>query len=69
MQITVKHKTALLMDSLHEALRMENGWVKCLTWSLPSSIQIAPGETASIISVNNTVRIEHGYDFEDKVLS
>ena len=36
---------------------------------MPLSIEIAAELTAPVIAVNDTIRVEHGHDAEDKVLT
>ena len=38
-------------------------------WSLPSSVKITSCQRTSIVAIDNAIWIEHGYHFEDKVLS
>ena len=59
----------LLRELVAELLGGKNGWMKYLAGSFPSSIEITACQRASIITVNDSIRVEHGDDFENKVLS
>ena len=69
MQVTEHDKTTLLMNRLDQSLRVPDSRMQGLVGHLPSSIKITTSQTASIVSVDHTIRIEHGDDLEDKVLS
>ena len=56
------------MNRLHHALTVPDRWMKCLVGYLPSAIKIATGQTAPVVTVDNTVWVEHWHDLEDKVL-
>ena len=43
--------------------------MKHLGRRLPTTVQIAPGERAPIVTVDDSVWVEHGNDLEDEVLS
>jgi hypothetical protein len=40
-----------------------------LTWIDPPSVEVDSKEGRPIISIDNAVRVKHGYDFENVVLS
>ena len=35
----------------------------------PTAVQVHTQNVASVVSINNTVRVEHGYNFENEQLS
>ena len=43
--------------------------MKDLGRRLPTTVQIAPGERTSIVTVDDSVRVEHRNDLEDDALS
>ena len=56
------------IQHLHELLRVLYGGMKDLTWIDPPSIQIDSKEGRSIISIDNAIRVKHGYNLENVVL-
>ena len=40
-----------------------------LTWVLPPSVEIATCQTASIVTINDTVRVKHWNNLEHKLVS
>ena len=69
MQVTEKHETTLLVYLLDESLAVVDGWMKRLTWRLPSSIQIAASETAPVVAINDAIWIEHHDHLKHEVLA
>lgn len=43
--------------------------VQGFTGEFPSTVQITTSKTASVVPVNNAVRVKHRYDLEDKFVS
>jgi hypothetical protein len=35
----------------------------------PTTVQVHTQNVASVVPINNTIRVEHGYDFENEQLS
>lgn len=57
------------VQHLHELLRVIYGGMQDLTWIDPPSVEVDSKEGRPIISIDNAVRVKHGYDFENVVLS
>ena len=68
MKITVKHQLSLLLHSLYHLFGMVNCRMSLFDWIYPLSIQVHQTQIASVVTNNNSVRIQHRYNFEDKVL-
>lgn len=60
---------AFLREVMAQLLRGVNGWVQDFARSLPTAVKIAACKRATVIAVDNTVRIEHGHDLEDEILA
>jgi hypothetical protein len=69
MEITENLQISLFGELDAHVFRCVNLWMENLAWSLPSSIEVASSKRASVVSIDDTVRIEHRNDFKDKVLS
>ena len=69
MQVTEKYQRSLRRELLDQLLSTINCRVKDLRGVLPPSVQIAASKWASVISVDHTIRVKHGNNFEDKVVS
>ena len=68
-EVSEDEKLALLHEAVDHLLRVVNGRMEHLRWCFPASIQIAAGQRAPVISVDDTVRVQHGDHLEDEVLS
>ena len=69
MEITKNCQFSLLAKLSNQLFSMVNSRMKYFTRCFPPSVQVAASKGTSVVSVNNTVGIEHGNNFEDKVLS
>ena len=52
-----------------ELLGVPDCWVQRFTWILPSPVEIASCQAASVVSVDDTIRIQHRDDLEDEFVS
>ena len=68
MEITENLKISLLGELVTKLFCSKNGWMKNLAGSFPSSIKVTTGQRTPIVSINDTIRIKHRNDFEDKIL-
>lgn len=68
MQVTEHDKAALLVNRLYKAFTVPDRRMKCLVGYLPSTIKIATGQAAPIITVDHAIWVKHWHDLEDKVL-
>ena len=57
------------MTNLQQLLRIVNCWMKQFRWIWPSSVQVCSNVVASIISIHNSIRVQHGHYFENECLS
>ena len=69
MEIHVKSTLPLLCERTHQLLDGEDYWVKDFGGVLPSSVEVLTAETAAVVPVDDSVRIEDGHYSEDKMLS
>jgi hypothetical protein len=56
------------VQHLYELLRVINGGMQDLTWIDPPSVEVDSKKGGSIISIDNAIRVKHGYDLENVVL-
>lgn len=68
MEVTEEQNTPLFVTFLDQLLRVVNGWMDDLRGRLPAAVQIAASEGAAVVSVDNTVGIEHWDNLKDEVL-
>ena len=68
-EITVEHKSSLLVNLLDQALCVEDGRMQCLVWRLPSSVKITSCQTTPIVPVDDTIGVEHRHDLEYEILT
>ena len=57
------------MDLLAQLFGVVDGGVQDFGRRFPATVQIAPSERTPIVTVDDAVRIEHGNDLEDEILS
>lgn len=69
MQIAEHNDSSLVLDLLNEFLCVIHCRVKEFRRGLPPAVEITPSQRAAIVAINNTVRIEHWDDLENKVFS
>ena len=69
MEIREDHHFTLLDKIVDHLLCVIDRRVEHFGWRLPSSVQIAASQRAPVVTVDNTVWIQHGEHFKDKVLS
>jgi hypothetical protein len=68
-EITKHNQLSFLCKLLKKLFRIVYARMEYLGRGLPSSIQIASCKGTSVVTVNDTIWIEHWDDFENKVLS
>lgn len=55
------------MSTYH--LGMVDSRMKLLIWLYPLSIEVYASQVAASVSVYHAIRVEHGHDLEDEVVS
>ena len=68
-QITVKHYISFFFECPYKSLSCTVFWMQCFWTIFPSTIQILPNETTSVVPINNPIRIQHRYYFKNEVIS
>ena len=68
-KVSEDQELTLFYKVVNHLLGVVNRWVEHFRWRLPSAIQITSCERAAIIAIDDTVRVQHGNNFENKVLS
>ena len=68
-KIAVKDHASLLVEVDNKFFRVVDRWMKPLMRSLPTSIEVTPCQGASVVTINDAIRIEHGYNLEDEFLA
>ena len=69
MEISENEKLTLFYEVVDHLLGVVNSWMKDLRGRLPSTIQITTCQGASIVTVDDSVWVQHRDNFEDEVLS
>lgn len=68
MHIAKQNNLSLQVGLLQKLLNVVDGWMQRFRRKFPPSIQVAPSQRYSIITVHNAVWIQHGNQFEDEVI-
>ena len=68
MKVTVEHHLPLGVHVPDQLLRMEDCRMKEPVWLLPFSIEVAAKEGATVVSVDDTIWIEHRDNSYDELL-
>jgi len=68
MQVTVQQARSLIVYFFDESLSVINSWLDLLRRELPPSVEVTPCQRATIISIDDTIWVEHGYDLKYEVL-
>ena len=69
MQITEKHDITDLLYAEDQFFKVEYLRVVDLGRILPLFVEIVSRYIGAVVAVNDTVRVQHGYDLEDETLS
>lgn len=69
MYVTVEDDLPLLLEGLDKALGFEDLWEKYLRRCFPSSIQVSSREAASVVAIDDAIRVHHGHNLEDHLFS
>lgn len=69
MEITEHCKLPLLTELSDTLLGIVYCWMQHFAWSFPSSVQVTACQTASIVTIDNAVGVQHRYDFKNEILS
>ena len=64
MQIAVENALAIQMHLLNQSLSVVYRWLQHFRRELPSSVQVAACQRASVVAVNDTVWVEHRHYLE-----
>jgi hypothetical protein len=59
----------LLLQFLHHHLRVEDGGMRLVRRSVPHAIQVDTRKRAAVVSVDDTVGVQHRNDFKHEVAS
>lgn len=69
MQVTVKGKVSLVCKLGNKLLRVVDGRMKNFTWVFPPSVEIAAGQTAPVVPIDDSIWVEHWHNLEHKFVS
>lgn len=69
MKVSKDEQFSLLDKVVDHLLGVIDRGVEHFRWGLPSPIQIAPSQRASVVPVNDAVWVQHRDHLENKVLS
>ena len=69
MQVATEYHLTFAIEFPNHSFYVPIDRVKILRWNLPAPIQILTGEWASVVTVDDTIWIEHRHNFEDKIFS
>jgi hypothetical protein len=68
-EIAEHHKLAFLMHVLNQLLAVIDRRLKCFRRKFPAPVEVATRQRASVVAVDNTVRVKHGYYLEYEILT
>lgn len=69
MEVAEEEHLVVEVAHLEKLLRVVNCRVEQLAWIRPASVEVGADEIASVVAVDNTVRIEHWHNLEDECLA
>ena len=69
MEVAVENNTPLIMQISYELLRVVNRRMEELVRCFPPSVEITARKRTSVVTIDDSIRIEHGYNLEDKLFS
>ena len=69
MQITYQEHISVLLKLLDHTLHMVDSGMQLPRWVYPAPVEIDTGQVTPGASIDDAIRVEHGYDFEDKVIT
>lgn len=67
MHIAVQCDLALPVRVPDQLLRMVDRWVQEPVWCQPLTVEVTPQQGASVVTVDDTIRVQHRHHLEDKV--
>jgi hypothetical protein len=67
MDVTVEDEIPLLLHLLDELLGVVDGRMQLLGRVDPLPVQIHPSQVATVVTVDDSVDVEHGNDLEDEI--
>ena len=62
-------KITFFAELVAQLFRSEDRRMQNLAWAFPSPIKITPSQRTPVVSVDDTIGIEHGHYLEDEVLT
>ena len=69
MHITIQSNFALPLAKTDQLLAVVNTGMQEFIRQKPFSVQITPNQRTAVVTINNTIRVQHGHHFKHKVLS
>ena len=69
MKITNKNELTFTIESSNQLFDSRINWVQNFGWILPAAIEVLTAKCASIITINDSICVEHWNYFEYKVIS
>mmetsp|Transcript_73066 Transcript_73066/g.161638 ORF Transcript_73066/g.161638 Transcript_73066/m.161638 type:complete len:296 (-) Transcript_73066:884-1771(-) len=69
MDVDIEYHLAVVQQVSEHALRKEDRRVQLPTGVAPQAVQVLPGQGATVVSNDDAVRVQHGYDLEDEVVA
>jgi hypothetical protein len=67
MQVTKEMNSSFLVTLLHKLLSVIYCWMNNFRRRFPTAVQITARKRATVISIYDSIRIQHGNDFENKI--
>lgn len=68
-QVTVESQRTLATELFDELLGVIHSRVKCLRRVLPAAVQVAAGERAAIVAIDDAVRVQHWHNLKDELVA
>lgn len=69
MYVTAEPEFTFLLRFFNEQLGKVDGRVRLLRWLNPLPVQVGSRQITPVVAYDNSINIEHGHDFENKVVS
>jgi|MDSY01.1.fsa_nt_gb hypothetical protein len=68
-QIAVQCQIALFTKLSYEFLYSKYDWMDDTTWRFPPPVEILPRQGASVVSIDDTIRVKNGHYLKYKMVS
>jgi hypothetical protein len=69
MEVAIQVNIALFEEIRDEFFEVVDFRVKVFGWIFPFFVKVVATDIGAVVAVNDTIRVDHGYNLEDEVLA